>query len=152
MVDRRTGCGSAESGAIREIEVDDRPRSPGLVDEAQRRLDNGTLGLAISRCPERAPHGERSDHGARDRHLTGVVAERSDARHDGCNAPLFEDSGYVSDRHVAHGSDGNQKGGVGPGFEEEIGPCRTRLFDDPALSRGPDEGVGIGDHPAHDAL
>lgn len=121
-------------------ELDDGPF--GRLEQSERGAHHRRLAVGVTGSAERATHRMLGDQGTSDAHQLRDVPERSDVHPDRRDACQFECSLDVSDRHVAHGSNGHEEHGVDVFGDQLLRPRGADVVLDPSLGSGTDEGVG----------
>jgi hypothetical protein len=134
-------AGSAPSlryGTVLVFEFDDCAAAGRRLQQVECRPDDASLRDVTPRWTERASHRMTRHHRAWIAHLGGDVGERAHHHGDRGKALGLRFAGDVSDRHVAHGSDGNEEERLDSRCPPMFDPT-WRLTSDPALCTRSDE-------------
>lgn len=133
----------SSAGTIGAGQFDERTWLLCPLEQIQGSENSRALCLAITGRSQGPSHQVGSDQGAGRRHRLQARAEGPDADDHRGDVALFQQSGQVSHGHVTHRSDGHQQGCIQVPLLQEADPLRPRLFQQPSLRAGANEGVRL---------
>ena len=135
----RTRTCDSGTGSPALFELDD--RLIGRLEQGERGPHHCGLALTVTGRSQRPPHRMRGDECASNTHQSRNVAEALDVDADRRNAGCLDRSLDVSDRHMAHRSNGHEQHGVDVLVDHLPCPRRADVLADPPLGGRTHEGI-----------